>query len=189
MEQSPSCETNRSAAYEEIPHLFWNCKVHFCLPCVPIPSHIKPFHSTQPTSWWSILILSSHLSLSLSSGVFLWDVPTKTLHACLLSPIRATCLAYLTPLDFIFQIFFGKDCTSRMSSFCSFLHFPFTLSVLGGIIFLITIFLNIPSLYFFLKLRYQVSHQYKTTGKFIVYCILIFIFLDSKLWEKRFCTE
>jgi hypothetical protein len=38
-------------------------------------------------------------------------------------------------------------------------------------------------------LRYQVSNQYKTTGKFIVYCILIFIFLDSKLWDKRFCTE
>jgi hypothetical protein len=35
----------------------------------------------------------------------------------------------------------------------------------------------------------QVSRQFKTTGKTIVLYIRIFIFLDSKLEEKRFCTE
>ena len=181
MEQSPSCETNRSAANEEIPHHFCNWKVHFCLPCVPIPSQINPFHSIEPTSWWSTSILSSHLNPSLSSDLFLWGVLTKTLHACLLSPMRATCLAHLTHLAFIIRKLVCEDLTSRISSFCRFLHFSVTLSLLGGSIFLSTLFLNILSLYFFLKVRYQVSHPYKTTGKFIVYCILFFIFLDSKL--------
>jgi len=31
----------------------------------------------------------------------------------------------------------------------------------------------------------QVSHPYKTTGKLILLCILIFIFLDSKLEDTR----
>jgi len=35
----------------------------------------------------------------------------------------------------------------------------------------------------------QVSHPYKTTGKIIVLFISIYIFLDSKLENKRFCTE
>jgi len=33
----------------------------------------------HPTSWWSILILSSHLCLGLLSGLFPSDFPTKTL--------------------------------------------------------------------------------------------------------------
>jgi hypothetical protein len=34
----------------------------------------------------------------------------------------------------------------------------------------------------------HVSHPYKTTGKIIFLIILIFMFLDNKLEDKRFCT-
>ena len=33
------------------------------------------------------------------------------------------------------------------------------------------------------------GNSYKTTGEIIIACILTFIFLDSKLKHKRFCTE
>ena len=44
----------------------------------------------HPTSWRSILILSSHLRLGLQNGLFPWGFPTKTLYTPLLSPIHTT---------------------------------------------------------------------------------------------------
>jgi hypothetical protein len=49
------------------------------------------------------------------------------------------------------------------------------------------LFSNTLSLHSSLNVSNQVSFPYKTTGKIIV--PLIFIFLDSKLEDKRFCTE
>lgn len=43
-------------------------------------------------SWWSILILPSHLCLGLPNGLFTSSFPTKTLNALLLTPIYSTCL-------------------------------------------------------------------------------------------------
>ena len=39
-----------------------------------------------------------------------------------------------------------------------------------------------------ISVSYQVSHPYKITGKIFLY-ILVFIFLDSKLEGRIFCTE
>jgi hypothetical protein len=89
-------------------------------------SWASPIQSTHqhPTSWKSILILSSHLGLGLPSGLFPSGFPTKTLYTSLPSPIRATCPVHLILLDFITRTRLGKEYKSFSSSLCNYLHSP-----------------------------------------------------------------
>ena len=96
-------------------------------------SRASPIQSiyTHPTSWRSILILSTHLSLGLPSGLFPSGFPTKTLYTPLSSPIRATCPAHLIILDFITRTILGEEYRPFSSSLCNLLHSPVTSSFLG----------------------------------------------------------
>ena len=113
-----------------------------------------------PTSWRSILILSTHLLLGLPSGLFPSSFPNKTLHTPLSSPIRATCRAHPILLDFITRTILGEEYKSFSSSLCNLLHSPVTSSLLGPNILLNTMFSNALSFLSSRNVNDQVSHPY-----------------------------
>jgi hypothetical protein len=86
------------SASQEISYLLWNSKVNYrvcnVLPTVPVPSQINPIYNSNHFSRRSILILYSHLRLSLPSHLFLSDFHTTILYAFLISPMHATFLAH-----------------------------------------------------------------------------------------------
>ena len=190
MAQSPSWEANWFSA-SHIPCILWNPKVHYCICLIHVLSWARSIQSMSPhfAPWRSFLILSSHLHLGFPSGVCSSGFPTTILYAPLLSPLHATWPTHIVLLNLIAWIIIGEKYRSLSSSVCSLLHSHFTASLLGPNIVLSTLFSDTPSLHSPLIVSHQVSHPYKTTGKIIVPYILIFIFLNSKLEDKRFSTK
>ena len=117
--------------------------------------------------------------VGLPSGYFLSVPPSppKTLYA----PLPRT---YYMPYP-SHSSQFDQMNRSLGSTFCSFLYSPVTPSLLGPNTLLNTLFSNTVNLLSSLNESDQISHPYKTTGKMIFLCNLVFTFLDIKLGERN----
>ena len=81
MAQSHSSEAKRFAASQEIPRISPNLKVYYRTHKRPPPvSILGQSIYPHPTSWRSILILSTHLRLGLPSALLPSGFPSKTLY-------------------------------------------------------------------------------------------------------------
>ena len=149
-------------------------------------SWARSIQATSPSQFQKI-----HLNVipPLPRDLFPSGFPTKILYATSLSLIRATCPVHLILIDLMTRIILGEEYRPLSTSLCKFPYFPVTSSLSGPNILLRTLFSNTRSLRCSFSVGIQISHPYKTTGKIVVLYILIFKFLDSKLKDKRFCTE
>jgi len=165
MEQSP-WKANQFSASQEIPCILWNPKVYFCihmcLPPITILSQLSVVHTPHTHS------LKIHLNIILLStlGSSKWSLSLRFPHQ---NPVYAfpaphTCYmprpSHSSRFDHPNNVGWGVEIIKLIMSF-----FPLPSSLLGPNIFLRILFSNTFSLHSPLSVSDQVSHPYKTTGK------------------------
>ena len=112
-------------------------------PCLQLPTICpspEPEESNlyPPISFLRSLLIFWCLCLGLPSGLFPSSFSHQDECVFLFSPIYDTCLTHFVFLNLIMRIMFGDQYRSRSSSLCSFFQFPFTPSLIGPQIFIIT---------------------------------------------------
>jgi len=192
MERSPSWEANRSSDCQDIPCTLWNPKVYYCihkyqspLPILsqyntvhPSPSHFLMIHfisiipyTTRPSKW-TLSIRSSHQNPVCTCLVpHMWHMP---------------CPSHASWFDLLINIWWWVESVQLLTLWSS--HLPCYLVPLSPYIFPQHL-LNTLSLCSSLNVRNQTLDPYKIRGKITILCFLIFMFLDSKLEDKRFFTK
>ena len=141
-----------------------NPEVHYrpytISPSIPILSKIYPVLSITTISLKTILILSSHLLLSLPKGLF----------PLMASPLKLSMrlwifqyVLHVLPISLV-SIMLGNEYNACNSVLRKFLHSPAISSLLAPNIFLSNLLSNTSSLFSSLKVRDQVSQPYNTTG-------------------------
>jgi hypothetical protein len=131
MEQNRFWKANSSSASQKISRVLWKSEVHYHIyksyPPVPILSQINPVRASHPTSWRSVVILSSHQCQGFQTGLFPSGFPTISLYVHIHSLIPNTCSARLVYLGLITPRIYGEEYRSLRSSLCSLIHSPVTL--------------------------------------------------------------
>jgi hypothetical protein len=184
MELNASREVASWEATEEFPNTLRNPNVHYRLHNSLRFGHLSlswarwiqsiPPHPVSLRSSFTIIHPPTSLSFmwSLSFGYLI-----NILHALFFffffsssssSPIRDKCPAHLILLDLIILIILGEEHQLRRYSLYSFVHPPVTSSFFGSNILLSILLSHTLIPCSSLNVRYQVSHQYRTTSKMII---------------------
>jgi hypothetical protein len=186
MDQSTFREAANCAATQEHPSILWNPKVHYRVhkssPPVPILSQINPVHTT-PSYLRSISILSTHLRLGLPRFLFPSGFPINILYSYRFSPFVLHALSSSSSLTWSFWLYLAKSTSYEA------LHYAVLSNLLSLYLFGPNIPLSTLSLCSSVNVTDRVSQPYRSTGKIIVWYILIFMFLDSRREDERFWTE
>jgi hypothetical protein len=117
----------------------------------------------HPTCWRSILLLTSHLTPGLPSGIFFADFPTKILYTSILSPY----VLMPRPLHYSRFYHLNNIWWGVSSSLCAFLRSPVTSSLWDPNILLYTRFTNTLSLLSFLNVSDKVLFYGTVSLKYI----------------------
>ena len=192
MQQSPYWEANLFSVSHETFRILLSSKVYYPHSQVPATCPYPGPHRSSPSPTSHFLKIHLNIILPSMPGSSNWAVslrlPNQNPIYTSALPIRATHPAHFI-LDLISRTILGEKYISLIYSLRSVRHSPLTSSLLRPNILLNTLFSYTLSTRASLNVSDQVSHPYKTTGKTIVVCILIFIFLKSKLNETGCCTE